>query len=143
MVPRLSQITAMKRTLSTSYYIPAPKSLGARLADRAVRLSRRLAPVPAIEVLGLVFEPHRGAELTFADGCRGSEAFLHPRFGGAFPDLLAEAFSTIRARDGWRRELEAAEANDDLLLEDALLRDWELEVTARFRDRYALSFELW
>lgn len=120
-----------------------PLSLGAKLIARALDLRMSRPDLAPLELLDLVFDRHRGKALHLRDDVRfdcGDDAEpFHPRFGRAFPVLLASAFSPWMTRGAWRRALIAAEAADDLETEDALLTRWDREVVAPFAHRYRLD----
>ena len=115
-----------------------PQSLGARLVQRAISLRRNRPDLAPIQVLDRVFGPHRGeslgrGEIGFED--EDNEPF-HPRFGRAFPVILARAFTPAMSRAAWRRALVDAEARDDLEAEGDLLSRWHQEVVKPFAGRY-------
>ena len=90
-----------------------------------------------------MFDRHKGRDLHLREDmhfdCGNDAEPFHPRFGQAFPVLLASAFSPWMTRAAWRKALIAAEAGDDLKAEGALLTRWEREVVAPFAHRYRLD----
>lgn len=120
-----------------------PLSLGAKLIARALALRRSRPDLAPLAVLDLAFDRHRGEALHLRDDvhfdCGSDPEPFHPRFGRAFPVLLARAFSPWKTRAAWRRALIAAEAAADLDAEDALLARWAREVVAPFAHRYRLD----